>query len=146
MQPAIQEFVQSKRLAVVGVSRNPNKFGNLAYNELKARGYQVFAFTPALQNLAGDPCYPNLAALTGQVDGVVVCVPPQQGMQVLREAAAAGVSKVWVQQQADSAELLALGQDLGLNLVSGKCILMYAEPVRSFHAFHRFFARIFGQL
>jgi predicted CoA-binding protein len=53
---------------------------------------------------------------------------------------------VWLQQGAESPEALALARDLGLNLVARKCVLMYAPPVRSFHAWHRVFARLFGQL
>jgi len=65
---------------------------------------------------------------------------------VLQEASQAGIKNVWIQQQGDSPELLEMGNSLGLNLVHGKCILMYAEPVRSFHGFHRFFVRLTGKL
>jgi hypothetical protein len=33
-----------------------------------------------------------------------------------------------------------------LNLVGGKCILMYAQPVRSFHWLHRAVVKLGGQL
>jgi hypothetical protein len=41
---------------------------------------------------------------------------------------------------------LALGDELDLNLVSKKCILMYAPPVDSVHSVHRFFGKLFGML
>ena len=146
MDQAIQDFVNGKRIAVVGVSREKTKFGNTAFAELAARGYQVFAVHPTAQEVAGAPCYPNLAALRGQVDGVFVSVSPQQAVPVLREAAAIGLKNVWLQQGAESPEALALACDLGFNLVFRKCVLMYAPPVRSFHAWHRAFAKLFGQL
>ena len=146
MDQAVQDFVNGKRIAVVGVSRDKTKFGNTAFTELAARGYQVFAVHPTAQEVAGARCYPNLAALQGQVDGVLVSVSPQQAVPVLREAAAIGLKNVWLQQGAESPEALALARDLGLNLVARKCVLMYASPVRSFHAWHRGFARLFGQL
>jgi predicted CoA-binding protein len=80
------------------------------------------------------------------VDGVVICVPPRRAGQALREAAQAGVKNIWLQQGAESTEVLALARELGVNPVSGKCLLMYAQPVRSFHAWHRAFAKLFGQL
>jgi len=146
MDQAIQDFVNAKRIAVVGVSRDKTKFGNTAFTELAARGYQVFGVHPTAQEVAGVRCYPNLAALRGQVDGALVVVSPQQAVSVLREAAATGLKNVWLQQGAESPEALALARDLGLNLVSRKCVLMYAPPVRSFHAWHRVFAKLFGQL
>ena len=146
MDQAIQDFINGKRIAVVGVSREKEKFGNTAFAELAARGYQVFPVHPTAQEIAGARCYPNLAALRGQVDGVLVIVSPQQAMPVLREAASIGVKNVWLQQGAESPEACALARDLGLNLVARKCVLMYAPPVQSFHAWHRVFARLFGQL
>lgn len=146
MNQEIKDFVASKRVAVVGVSRHEKKFGSTIYTELKARGYQVYAVNPAVQEIMGDKCYPNLAALQGQVDGAVICISPKAVDPVLREAAAIGLRNVWLQWGADTPETVKLGRDLGLNLVSGKCILMYAEPVRSFHSFHRFFVKLFGKL
>ena len=130
----------------MGVSRNDKKFGNLAYKELKERGYQVYAVNPAMKEFQGEPCYPDLSALQGKVDGVLVTVHPEQGKAVLEEASRLGIKNVWVQQQAESPALLESGRQLGLNLVSGKCILMYAPPVRSFHKFHRTINMIFGKL
>jgi hypothetical protein len=146
MNQAIQDFINGNRIAVVGVSRDGTKFGNTAFAELAARGYQVFAVHPTAQEIAGAPCYPNLTALRGQVDGVLVTVSPQQAVPVLREAASIGLKNVWLQQGAESPEALALARDLGLDLVARKCVLMYAPPVRSLHAWHRAFARLFGQL
>jgi predicted CoA-binding protein len=142
----IKDFVASKRVAVVGVSRLPKKFGSAIYTELKARGYQVYAVNPAVQEIQGDKCYPNLSAIKGQVDGAVICISPKAVEPVLREAAAIGLKNVWLQWGADTPETVKIGKELGLNLVSGKCILMYAEPVRSFHSFHRFFVKLFGKL
>jgi len=146
MNQAIQDFIDGKRIAVVGVSRKGNKFGNTALAELAARGYQVFPVHPEAREIGGAACYPNLAALRDQVDGVLVVVPPQPAVGVLREAAAAGLTNVWLQQGAESVEGLALAGELGLNLVAGKCVLMYAPPVRGAHGWHRAFARLFGRL
>jgi predicted CoA-binding protein len=146
MNPAIEEFVQSKRVALVGVSRGGKKFGNAILTELKERGYEVKVVHPEAPEINGEPCYPSLGALEGQVDSVIICVNPGQAVQALRDAAAAGMRKIWLQQGSDSPEVQAVAREVGVTPISGKCILMYAQPVRSFHAFHRGFARLFGQL
>jgi len=146
MNPTIQQFVQTKRLAVVGVSSSPQKFGNMLYKELKQRGYQVFAVHPTLEKADGDPCYPNLVALRGKVDGVVINTKPERTPEALRDAAAAGLKLAWLQQGAQSPEAIQVAGELGITIVTGKCILMYAEPVTSVHKVHRFFAKIFGGL
>jgi predicted CoA-binding protein len=143
---AIKDFVAGKRIAVVGVSRYAKKFGSSIYTELKGRGYQVYGVNPAVEDIQGDKCYPNLTALQGQVDGAVICIKPKSVEPVLREAAAIGLKNIWLQWGADTPENVKLGGELGLNLVSGKCILMYAEPVRSFHSFHRLIVKLVGKL
>jgi predicted CoA-binding protein len=79
------------------------------------------------------------------VDGVVICVNPKYSAQALRDAAAVGIQNIWLQQGAQSVETGKVARELGLDPVSGKCILMYAGEVKSIHGFHKFFAKILGQ-
>jgi hypothetical protein len=148
MNTQIQDFISGKRIAVVGASRSNDKykFGNMAAAELKRRGYKVYLVHPQAGSINGEATYPSLGALQGQVDGVLVSIPAAKGADVLREAAALGLRNVWVQLGGESPELIKLGEELKLNLVTGKCILMYAQPVRSYHMIHRFVVRLSGQL
>lgn len=146
MQKAIQDFIDGKRIALLGASRGGNKFGNSALTELTARGYEVFPVHPSAQEIGGVKCHPNLESLQGKVDGVLIVLPPEKALPVLREAAQAGLRNVWLQQGAESPQVLALAQELNLNYVAQKCILMYAPPVRSVHSWHRAFMKFFGKL
>ena len=146
MDQAVQDFIDGNRIALVGMSRSGKKFGNMASKELKERGYQVCPVHPEVEQIDGERCYASLASIEGGVDGVLVVVPPERSAQVLKDAADAGIRNVWLQQGAESLEVLALGEELDLNLVSKKCILMYAEPVGSVHRVHRFFVKLFGKL
>jgi len=148
MDQAIQDFIAGKRIAVVGVSRSGKKFGNTISLELKQRGYQVFMVHPQAQEIGGERCYPNLASLQGKVDGVLICLPPTSAGQALREAAQAGMKKVWLQQGAQSPEVLALARELGITPVAGKCILMYVttgDPFFSPHRLHGAVMKLIGQ-
>jgi predicted CoA-binding protein len=147
MNTTIQAFISGKRIAVVGASRtDKNKFGNIAAGELKRRGYQVYLVHPQAESIFGEAAYPSLSSLQGRVDGVLISLPAEKGAGVLREAAVVGIRNVWVQQGGESPDLVKLGEDLNLNLVTGRCILMYAQPVLGFHAVHRFVTRLSGRL
>ncbi len=148
MDTNIQDFISGKRIAIVGASRTNDKykFGNMAGTELKRRGYQVFFVHPEAQSINDETPYPSLSALQGKVDGILLSVPAAKGMPVLQEAAVLGFRNVWVQAGGESPELIKLGEELRLNMITGKCILMYAQPVKGFHVIHRFVARISGQL
>lgn len=145
MDSKVQDFLQAKRLAVVGVSRNTQKFGTAIYTELKARGFEVYGVNPQMSEVAGDKCYASVTELAGKVDGVIICVPPLKAVSIIREAAAAGITRIWLQQGSQSIDTGKVARELGVNPVEGKCILMYAGEVKSFHNFHKFVAKVFGQ-
>lgn len=145
MDQNTQDFLQAKRLAVVGVSHSAQKFGSTIYTELKTRGFEVFGVNPQLDVIAGDKCYASVSELAGKVDGVVICLPPQKAAGVIREASAAGIKKIWLQQGSQSLETGKAAREVGVTPVEGKCILMYAGEVKSFHGFHKFVAKLIGQ-
>jgi uncharacterized protein len=134
---AIRRFVSDKTMAIVGVSSGGRGFGNAAYTELKKRGYRVLPIHPAATTIQGDPCWRSLADLPERVERVLVVVKPGRAEAVVREAAAAGARQVWLQQGAESPAALQACEQLGVEAVHGHCILMFAEPVGSLHAFHR---------
>lgn len=142
----IDEFLALKTIAVVGVSRESNKFGNQIYRELKKRGKKVFAVNPNADMLEGDRCYAGLGALPEKPDGVIIVLPPARSLDVIHDAARAQIQYIWLQQGANSPEGERLCADLGMKYVSGECIFMYAQPVESIHKIHRFLRMIFGGL
>lgn len=134
---SIEDFLAQKTLAVVGVSRGGRKFGNVAYRELRARGYRVFPVHPSASEIEGDRCYPSLEALPERVGGAVIVVPPRRTEVVVGEAARAGVPRVWMQQGAESDSAIRFCDENGIAEVHGECILMFAAPVKSIHRAHR---------
>lgn len=146
MDQAITGFLGCRRIAVVGFSRNERKFGNAAYAALQEHGYDVFAVNRSGGEIRGVTCHPALTPLRGRIDGVFVSIPASGATTVLDEAAAIGVSHVWLQQGASSPGLVRKAKELGLAMVSGKCLLMYLEPVRSIHRIHRAVVGLFGKL
>lgn len=140
----IDEFVALKKIAVVGVSRNPDKFGNAIYRELKQRGKTVYAVNPSADMIEGDRCYAGLGALPEKPDGVLIVVTPEASLEVIRAVAKEGIPYVWLQQGANSLKGEQLCRELGLNVVSGECIFMHSQPVQSIHKVHRTLRKIFG--
>lgn len=142
----IDEFMQLKSFAVVGVSRNKDKFGNAIYRDMKANGYKMLAVNPKLDMVEGDRCFAGLGALPEVPQGVILCINPSETVPVIEEAARLGIKYIWMQQGANSPEGEAKCKELGLNLVSGECIFMFLEPVKSVHGFHRFIWKLLGKM
>jgi predicted CoA-binding protein len=142
---AIEEFVGQRALALVGVSRNGQGFGNIVRKELAARGYDLVLVHPGVRSIGGQPCAARLSDLAGRVEGVVLVTPPDSTTELVREAAAAGIRRVWMQQGAESEEAIRFCQRSGLSEIHGECILMYTEP-RGIHSFHRWLRGVLGRL
>ncbi|MFC1640113.1 CoA-binding protein [Gemmatimonadota bacterium] len=143
---AVEDFVSQRTLAVVGVSSGGKKFGNAACRDLRAKGYRIIPVHPTAESINGERCYRSLSELPEPVGGVLVVVPPAETEKVVREAAAAGIKRIWMQQGAQSAAAIQFCQDQGLSVIHNECILMFAEPVRGGHRFHRFIWRVLGKL
>ena len=143
---AIEGFLAQRRLAVVGASSKARKFGNVVLKELGAKGYEVHPVHPTAEEIDGRRCNPNLAAVADRIDGAVLVLPPAQTEKVVREAAAAGVRRVWMQQGAESEEALRFCREHGIEAIHGECILMFAEPAGFVHRLHRWLRGVVGKL
>ena len=142
----IQDFVSQKTIAMAGLSRDEKAFSANIKRELQSKGYRILPVNPNAASIGGETCYPSLAALPEKVGGVLIVTPASQSEQVVRDAAAQGIGRVWLQPGTQSDAALAACGRHGLSTVSGKCIMMFAEPVTSVHGVHRWFAKVFGQL
>ena len=143
---AVEDFVAQRKLALVGVSRGGKKFGNMAFKTLKQNGYCVFPINPYAETIAGERCYPNLQALPEPVGGVLVVVPSNETEQVVRDAATAGIRRVWLQQGTESEAAIRFCEENGIAVLHGECVLMFAQPVSSFHRCHRWIWKTLGKL
>ncbi len=142
----VEKFIAARKLAVVGVSRDSKKFGSAVYKELKSKGYELFPVNPNMDNLNGDTCFPDLKSLPETVDGVICVVPPAVTENVVKDAHAASINLVWMQQGSESKNAVQYCKENGIDVVHGECIFMFAEPVGSIHKFHRWIWKVFGKL
>jgi uncharacterized protein len=152
IEPAtVQEFLAQHRIAVVGASDKKDSFGRTIYRELRQHGYEAVAVNPHAESVEGDVCYPDLEAVPGQLDGVVVMVGRDAAADVVRACAARGVQRVWLFKGvggsgAVSDEALELCDAHGIDVVAGACPLMFLEPVAWFHRAHRGLRHLNGSL
>lgn len=142
---SITKFLNQKTLAVVGVSRSEKKFSYRLYRSLKGKGYQLFAVNPNTDRIDGESCFGNIQSLPQQVSGVVIIVPPNQTEKVVKDAAAAGINHIWIQQGAESKEAIDFCKHSGINVIHNQCILMFTDPTFP-HKFHRYVWKALGKL
>ncbi|SYZ72517.1 conserved hypothetical protein [Candidatus Zixiibacteriota bacterium] len=139
-------YFESRKIALVGVSGSPRKFGNAVHRTLKDRGFEVFPVHPSLKEINGSRCFEHLGELPPEVSTLVVAVAPHTAVEVIREAIDSPMKRIWFQQGADFSQAAEAARNAGMEVVSNKCVLLYAPPVTGFHGFHRFLARLIGRL
>jgi len=148
---AAQEFLAQRRFAVVGASDDPSSFGRTVCKELRAHGYDAVAVNPHARTVLGEPCYPDLAAVPGALDGAIVMVHSERSAGIVRDCIAAEVPRVWLFRGiggagAVSDEAVALCEEQDIPVVAGACPLMFLEPVGLVHRIHRGVRHLNGSL
>jgi predicted CoA-binding protein len=134
----INEFIDSQPIALVGVSRNPKKFGYTAFKELKEKGMKIIPVNPE----ATEKAYPNVKMLPSDVQGIIVMTNKDVSASIVREAKEKGIKQIWIQQMAESKESLVELSGSDINYVTGECILMHYKP-HSIHKFHGIMKKFF---
>ena len=129
----VADFLQGKRIAVAGVSRGSNSAANPVYRKLRDCGYEALPVNPNAAEVEGAACYPNLAAIPGRLDGVVVATPPDASIEIVRQAAERQVRALWFHRSFGQGSVSeAAVQECakrGIACIVGGCPLMYVEPV-----------------
>jgi len=141
----IEEFVSQPTLALMGMCRSGKKFGNFAYRALVSKGYRVYPIHPDVKSINGVRCFSDFKDLPEPIQNALIVLPPEKALSAIQQAAAAGVRCVWLQQGSESPVLLRTCRELGLEVISGECILMFAKPA-SYHKVHRWVWGLLGKL
>jgi uncharacterized protein len=133
----MKEYLSSRAMAVVGASNERDKFGNLACRELKIRGFRVYPVNTHEKEICGERCYRTINELGALIDRILIVLPPDMTRKLVRNLDPEFVSYVWMQNGADSPDAIRICHAKGIKTIYGQCILMHAEPVRSYHLLHR---------
>ena len=142
----IREFLSERRLALVGISRSGRKFGNSIFKDLNGKGYSIYPVHPEASTIQGKACYPGIADLPDKVGGVILVIPPAETEKVVRDVVKAGIPRVWMQQGSESEEAVRYCEANGVQVISGECVMMFAEPAAFPHRLHRWIRGLFGKL
>ena len=144
----IQEFLQQKRLAVVGVSREPKEFSLALFRELRKRGYDAVPVNPQAAEIEQQPCFARLQDVQPPLDGALLMTPPAVTDTIVHDCLEAGVKRVWMFRGggtgAVSAEAVKFCESHGIAVVPGECPFMFFSGTSWFHRFHGLIRKICG--
>jgi predicted CoA-binding protein len=122
---ALRQFLlDTKVIAVVGLSPNPDRASNQVAWYLHHQGYRLFGVNPRCPEpeVFGVPMLPSLDQVPEPIDLVDVFRRPEHTPGVAREAVAVGARALWLQLGIRSDEARAIATDAGLTYVEDRCL------------------------
>jgi predicted CoA-binding protein len=129
LRDAAEEFLSHRRIAVAGVSRDPEQPANIIFRRLRDSGHEVYAINPNIDTVEDAPCYASVTALPVRVDGVVIVTAPEVAPAIVEDCAVAGIARVWLHRGmgrgSSSEEAVEIARERGIAVIPGGCPNMF---------------------
>ena len=111
-----------RSIAVVGISRNPEKPARRVPAYLASKGYDVIPVNPFVDEILGKKAKDSLEEVSEPVDMVLVFRPPEEAAEIAEAAMRRDERPViWLQKEIRADELAATARDLGFTVVQDLC-------------------------
>jgi predicted CoA-binding protein len=141
MASAHEAFWTGSSYAFVGHSAKKG-FPHISYAQAKKSGKKVFAVDPSVDQIDGDKTYPNLRSLPRKVHGVVLEVPREETLDLVKQAADAGIKNIWIHMNRETPEALEFARKKRLNVLTGTCAVMYVAQGFTYHSIHKWINKV----
>lgn len=138
----LRPFFYPRSIAVVGVSRDPARIGNRMIRALQEYGFQgaIYPINPHLKEILGQPVYPSITAIPGEIDLACVYIAAANVLDVVRECRqknipaihlfAGGFSETGTDEgRRLEAELASLAGN-GMRIIGPNCFGVYSPDGR----------------
>lgn len=126
-------FDTYRTIAVVGMSRNPDKPAHYVPVYLEEQGYTIYPVNPTVEDIGGRKSYAALRDVPGEIDIVNVFRRSEDALAVVEEAVQrhrerGDVRVIWLQLGIVNEAARALAEAEGITFIQNRC--MYADHVR----------------
>jgi len=109
--------------AVVGASKNEEKFGFKVFKILKEEGYKVYPVNPNADEILDERVYPTISDVPEKIDVVVTVVPPAVTEKIVKEVEKLKIKNVWMQPGSESEKAIKFCKEKKINCVHSACIV-----------------------
>ncbi len=122
MDPIQEILEQSKTIAVVGLSNNPERPALGVARYLQNHGYRIIPVNPKEKEVLGEKAYPDLLSVPESVDIVDIFRNPEAVPPVVDQAIQIKAKVVWMQPGAENWDAADKAEAAGLKTVVGMCM------------------------
>src|SRR5579863_10611730 len=112
----IKKIYELKNIAVVGMSKNPEKAAHYVPKYLAEQGYNIIPVNPTASEILEKKCYPNLLDIPVQIDIVDVFRPSDQVKPVIEEAIKLKPKVIWLQEGIHDPDAESIAKKAGIDV------------------------------
>lgn len=115
---------KSNSIALVGASKNPDKYGNKILKDLISKGYRVFPINKSEKEIDGLEVFKNVTDLKEIPSIINFVVPPNESRTVTNYLVSKGYDNFWYQPGAESQDISSYLKSINKNFIDDKCIMV----------------------
>jgi len=128
----VEKVLQCRTIAVVGLSRNPQKDSYKVAEFLKSKGYRIIPVNPNAEEILGERAYPSLKDLPEDLKASIEVVdifrrsedvPPvvEEAVEIRKKYGR--VKAIWMQEGVVNKEAAQAAKEAGLIVIMDRCIM-----------------------
>lgn len=115
-------LVNTKTIAMVGASSNPEKTSHGIMKKLQSVGYRVIPVNPNEKEILGEVCYASILDIPEQIDLVDVFRKAETTVPIAEEAIKIKAKALWLQSGIINEETASIAKQGGLLMIMDECI------------------------
>jgi uncharacterized protein len=120
----IERLLQSRRIAVVGLSDDPGRPSNSVGAYLQAQGYRIIPVNPSIPSALGEKAIKSLDQLDSPPDLVLVFRRGEHCAGVAEDAIRARARGLWLQSGIRNEEARRIAEQAGVDFVQDRCMMV----------------------
>ena len=117
-----QILKKAKRIAVVGLSDNPQRTSYMVSKAMQSAGYEIIPVNPTVDEVLGVKAVKTLKEIEGHVDIVNVFRRSEYLMEVAKEFVEIDADVFWAQLGLENEEAYNFLKDKGYTVIMDRCI------------------------
>lgn len=111
-------------IALVWASNDKEKYWNKILHNLLSKWHLIFPVNKKEDFIETLKCYKNLSEIRNKIDIVNIVTPPKVTLEVLKEALALNLKKVWIQPGASDEDVIKFLKENDFDYITDACIMI----------------------
>ncbi len=116
-----------KIIAVVGVSKDEEKFGFRVFKDMIKKGQKVYGINPKADVILGRKIYSKIQDIPEKPDLVITVVPPEVTEKIVDDCISIGIKEIWMQPGSESEKAIKKAQDNRISVIYNACIMLTTD-------------------